>query len=540
MTRIDSLESDETSNPIRRKTRWIVHQSHLGSAVQVAAQAAIDGAHRGFDIHILDLSRLESPQPHRRLDGNIQHFLYQSSRKSPLRSLQTFALANGFNIDHSSEKALALTNFDVERLMDDLPSTFAELLSWQPAESDMGRTVANWLASEIALDVDPSPSKHSKAIRRELQAYLGAKEETLRWLAHAGPGDQICVWNGRRPSYQGVVTAGEQRGVEVLFMEGGRRGFFFLENRRPHDRLEIARGAERLARALTPDERVTIREDFLIGRQKDPRINQFVYLNPKHGNQANSKSRRPSSKPIAAIFTSSVDEVAGLRGWESDGWPSQEAAIKAVSERLQSLGYRVIIKIHPNLSQKSWREIRRLRRAYRSIEAEVVNSMGDHSAYELLAQADVVAVWRSTVGLEAILRGTPVWVLGKTRYDALCDVRFSSGPLETHQESFESYTPDAAGAWVMAAYLTLGGSRRSHSLNSTIEASCRAHDASRGFNYPGRPIARLLDAVFDIRVGPRPLVNVSQKVANYLPDLPARTLRHLSQRLTYTVRDKSI
>lgn len=540
MTQHNPSGSEQNPTPNRQKTRWIVHQSHLGSAAHVAAQAAIDGAQQGFDIHILDLSLLEPPHPHRRLDGNIQHFLYQSARKSPLQSLHTFASANGFKIHYGSDKALASSSFDVERIMDDLPNTFSELLSWQPAESDMGRTVANWLASEIALGVDPSPSKHRKAIKREIQAYVGAKEATLRWLAHACPGDQICVWNGRRPSYQGVVTAGEQMGVEVLFMEGGRRGFFFLENRRPHDRSEIARGAERLAGELTPDERIAVREDFLIGRQQDPRINQFVYLNPKHGNETKSKSRRPSPEPIAAIFTSSVDEVAGLRGWESDGWPSQEAAIKAVSERLQSLGYRVIIKIHPNLSQKSWREIRRLRRAYQSIEAEVVNSMGDHSAYELLAQADVVAVWRSTVGLEAILRGTPVWVLGKTRYDTLCDVRFANDPLEARQETFESYTPESAGGWAMAAYLTLGGSRRFHSLNSSIEDDCRAHDASRGFNYPGRPIARLLDALFDIRVGPRPFVNASQKVANYLPHSPARTLRRLSERLTYTAEDRSV
>jgi hypothetical protein len=54
---------------------------------------------------------------------------------------------------------------------------------------------------------------------------------------------------------------------------------------------------------------------------------------------------------------------------------------------------------------------------------EVVRAFDRVSSYDLLAHAQLVVTWGSTLGLEAVAAGVPVWLLGHSTYDLSADVR---------------------------------------------------------------------------------------------------------------------
>jgi len=60
------------------------------------------------------------------------------------------------------------------------------------------------------------------------------------------------------------------------------------------------------------------------------------------------------------LLNSSFDERFSNLGMEMNGWNSQEEAFASVIERLKSLDFKLVFRIHPNTASKSWFELLRL------------------------------------------------------------------------------------------------------------------------------------------------------------------------------------
>jgi hypothetical protein len=515
--------------------RLVVHIPRFGTAAYVAIQAALDGRRNGMPVEFLDLTRFEPRYPSRATDGYIQSLIHRSSSRSPSALIRSFAEDHSFDHSYGINSEDACARPRVATLMDQVPEDFSDLLSWRPNGSDVGRYLANWLASEIAMESQPQVSRHMRAIRRELEAYVSVKSAVLRHLVNYSQRDQLCVWNGRRPSYHGAAEAAKHAGLEVLYLEGGRRGFFFIEKNRPHNRKQIATSANVLARHLGESQTLELCTEFSKAKREDVRANPFLYLIESGSTEpTRSVPQSTDRAPLVTIFTSSVDEVIGLETWENEFWPTQEEAVKHVAKCLQQFGYHVIIRIHPNLSQKSWREIRRIRAAYSDTDYHFVEAVGGENTYGLLARCDAVIVWRSTVGLEALIEGIPVWVLDKTRYDETgADVRFLRPDSICAERPLARYTPDVAGASMMLTYLTVGGSQRCSETPVGLHGQLSAFDEERGFGYPGRSIVRLIDGLWDLRRSPRSLVNASLRLGRGHKNLKwVRPLRAVALHVT--------
>ena len=158
-----------------------------------------------------------------------------------------------------------------------------------------------------------------------------------------------------------------------------------------------------------PSQEIQDTADKCLQNRADPSgvFNEFAYLWDPNNEQDFTKVK--GSHKSVGFFSSSQDEFLHLDpDWQRHSWESQVTAFDAVMDRLESLGYEIFLRIHPNLATKAHSyfkfekaEFKWLERRHPNLKIywhdEVVNT------YELLKDIDLCVVWDSTVGLEAIL-----------------------------------------------------------------------------------------------------------------------------------------
>jgi len=131
------------------------------------------------------------------------------------------------------------------------------------------------------------------------------------------------------------------------------------------------------------------------------------------------ENRNRERKKYASIFTSSIDEYFSNLEFDHRGWGSQERAINKVASRLNEEGYEVVVRLHPNLANKSWVDIVTTFERIRKIKAEIILPWDEFSSYNLIEESDLVITWGSTIGLEALYLGKRVIYLGPTIYESI-------------------------------------------------------------------------------------------------------------------------
>jgi CDP-glycerol glycerophosphotransferase (TagB/SpsB family) len=143
--------------------------------------------------------------------------------------------------------------------------------------------------------------------------------------------------------------------------------------------------------------------------------------------------------------------------WSIDSWSHQFEAFDAMMTLLERRGVGLVLRLHPNLGSKS--------RAYFQREvADALDLQSRHPAlvlhwhnssvnsYDLVRHADYVIVERSTIGLEAILMGKPVWVTQASQWDQVADVRQVLSLADITGEIMRPWEVSRVGAQNFAAY----------------------------------------------------------------------------------------
>jgi hypothetical protein len=159
-----------------------------------------------------------------------------------------------------------------------------------------------------------------------------------------------------------------------------------------------------------------------------------------------------SSKNLAVIFTSSVDEFAELGpSWREAKWKDQWEAFEYLIPRLLSQNYRVVLRVHPNLSNKPSKTGRITREAIDTLvdkfpELEVIEPTAKTNSYALLEKADLAIVWISTIGLEASQMGIRAICLSSSEYDLVADVKRWLSKEDVDFEALKDWFVDSTGS----------------------------------------------------------------------------------------------
>jgi hypothetical protein len=301
----------------------------------------------------------------------------------------------------------------------------------------------------------------SRYERKLYRASLEGAEVTfsglLRFLGDHPEFDTVVVPNGRAAKQRACILAASRAKRDLLFYEIGRASqkAAYIGRHRMHDREGTQGAARDYASALSEVETLSLAHDWLGERTRpESELNQF-------SRTWNSRKRRIEAETsegseLAVFFSSSADEFTALGPeWDLQEWRDQYEAFGSILEHFEGRGIGCVLRVHPNLVNKSprhfWSEVAKIRRLSKGHpNLEIIWPHQPLDSYVLVRKADYVVVARSTIGLEASLMGKCVWATTPTRYDLLGDVRqiWTKTAVTKKNLSLWSANPLGAAQWV--------------------------------------------------------------------------------------------
>lgn len=152
-----------------------------------------------------------------------------------------------------------------------------------------------------------------------------------------------------------------------------------------------------------------------------------------------------SSRHNVAIFNSTMEEYASIKGWESPVYRDEAIGVQRVVETLASHpDAHVYLRVHPHLKGIA-REANYQLRIYGELESRAKNFTviwpeSSVHTYELMDRCKAVLTFGSTTGVEACFWGTPSVLGGHALYEALGCAYVP----KTHEEVIQLLTSDLA------------------------------------------------------------------------------------------------
>ena len=282
---------------------------------------------------------------------------------------------------------------------------------------------------------------HLNQRRRKLSSkFMNEAERTfqavLNVLRTHGPYQEVNVVNGRFPYQRAVLEAAAYKSVRSKSFE---RGSYELGLPRGLSTLDRYSRSSNYWHEEFPANYRALRQQEVLKRLQNgdsSSRNQIAQLwlderrKPGGSNQFNQNWKvEPNAKePYVAIFSSSLDEFAELGPqWKEGEWESQWNAFAEVIPLFKNIGYKVILRIHPNLRNKHKSERDSVNAVLKNFRLEfpyleILNAASKIDSYRLIENADAVIVWNSTIGLESSLMGVPTACLASCEYDLVVDV----------------------------------------------------------------------------------------------------------------------
>jgi fructose-specific component phosphotransferase system IIB-like protein len=284
----------------------------------------------------------------------------------------------------------------------------------------------------------------------------------LRFLGDHESIDSVVIPNGRAASQRACLLAATRAQKTLLFYEIGRASnkAAYIGRYRIHDREGTQREALEKTEAHSDEEILAIASDWLAERSR-PRSDVNQFSRAWDSSARSSQVGKANDSELAVFFTSSADEFTALGPeWDLQEWRDQYEAFDSVLSHFETRGVDCLLRVHPNLANKSprhfWSEVQKIRNlSHRHPYLQIIWPHQALNSYELVAQADFIIVARSTIGLEASLMGKCVWTTTPARYDQVADIRpvWSESAVNTENLSAWNANPLGAARWV--AHLVL-------------------------------------------------------------------------------------
>ena len=329
---------------------------------------------------------------------------------------------------------------------------------WPIGDSDL-KTMEQALESELLTyfrrDHVPNTAE-SRRLQNSLRKGMHDVYRSLDSLWSAELPDLVAIPNGRTSRQKAARLVAEKLGIEVWLYENGRAmpNAYYLGKTQPHDR--IASQAEILTGFPLPSASVLKKQaaEWLTNRQA--RGSQTNLFSEKWVALAESSMHKKNR--LAVFFASSFDEFLAFSPmWRIDSWNYQFEAFDLIMSKLEAEGFDLALRLHPNLASKSRKYFTR---EVKAIGGLAKNHPGLHvhwhnettNSYDLVNNADLVIVERSTMGLEASLMGKPVIVCQATQWDQLVDVRQMLSPTDVTLENLLPWPPSPLGAQKFVGY----------------------------------------------------------------------------------------
>ena len=416
------------------KTLILYSQSSTLRPRSVIASLATDQRKMGHDVTVLDISTysyVNQDLPPRWFARLFGEDVYPSALERVLESQQIPF--------HRLNSSLCKDKLppDVMKQFDD--SVFSELVTYF-------RTNRPNFKNPLTRFTERKIREKSEPIYHSLREFLEESEF-----------EKVMVPNGRDSTTRLSLSACKKTGVEIEYFEIGRalENSYFSGRHQIHDREGTQSEVESVTAHLSDGQIRDIAKTWL-----STRMTTGFAIHPYHLNW----TREPddtiprSTEPLAVFFTSSVDEFTSYgASWQTHEWADQYEAFSSIMNILEKKGITCVLRIHPNLQNKSLSFVRgELDRVNDLIrihpKLHVIAHTDPTNSYDLLEHAEYVIVGRSTLGLEGSCLGKCVWTTTAARYDSSADIRPVLRTSDVTEERLSTWKVNPLGAERFVSY----------------------------------------------------------------------------------------
>ena len=353
---------------------------------------------------------------------NLPRFL---KRRRALRFVQLDLLATFPNISiiNKSSKVSREVNNYASRALQAIDFT-EQLRDVYPKYKYLGPSLHSLSTSAFTMSSDPLAKirKYKKLLKRACSSYISYFQIAKESIKDFNP-ELLILFNGRTPEQAVFREAAENLNLPWLCLEhGAKPGItYFLENFQTQDRKKTQDLIRCFSQNLSAEDlcQIEMEIDNWIKRQSSDHTQNPTLLlrNLQVSNFLNSEDTFP-------IFTSSIDEEMSCPNWSDDNVRNLTARTIKASEVSTSIGLHPVVVIHPNTLNKKWHDLSLIYTELNNKGIKVALPWHEVSSYEYLEKSRLIATWRSTIGLEAVLKGKQVVLLSDTVYDEL--IKFKS------------------------------------------------------------------------------------------------------------------
>lgn len=280
------------------------------------------------------------------------------------------------------------------------------------------------LSSVISILREPKPDifQYGDVIRNNLISAARVFFSLYNHLQIESP-DRLVVFNGRYAQLRPALSAARMIGVDVSVHEraGVLNRFSLMTNTTPHDIKAIQAEMNRISDSYdgTEEIRKSIAEEWFEERR----------LNLTQGWESFTKQQKIGHLPELAedrlnlvIFISSEDEMEAFDEWRSPIYINQNEGVRQLllDKRIISK-FKIFVREHPNLVGINNSQTRILRELAGQFNNDFCFIPADSpvSTYSLVDASDLILTFGSTVGIEAVYKNKPCFLMGRAFYEHL-------------------------------------------------------------------------------------------------------------------------
>lgn len=292
-----------------------------------------------------------------------------------------------------------------------------------------------------------SVQSHPEVVERYLKSALLAYRLTRKAIQEFAP-DVVVLFNGRYASTRAVLAAAGAEGARAVIHDRGcDRNHYWLATEPIHDPDYVQRCIREYWR---PDLAGAGGEWF---RERRARVEKGWISYTKRQTEAKIPPAMRGSERWIVFFSSSEDELVAVGDkYVNTAFPMQIDAVRAVAAAVQRLpGYRLCLRMHPNIASKSPEQIA-FWRNLRIPGAIIVGPEEDFDSYAMLDRAYVSCSYGSTMGIEATYWERPSLLLNRSLYDRLAATFNARSSAEIEQFLANPRIFERLGALMFGAF----------------------------------------------------------------------------------------
>lgn len=337
----------------------------------------------------------------------------------------TSRLRSGYKwLGSNSATLIKLYNVSSEqrRIIDKMMLTtigcWEDLRSIQIDGDDVGEATFNELVSHFRNTQPNFNQKNIGIAELLLETALVTHFSILNHLKEIKP-DKLILFNGRIAAYRPALRVGVSLGIDTKVFEVHASNFdryVFLDNIYTND---PAIGKDILSAyeqsKYTEEEKNRIASDWYMDRETGSIKRQLLYAHKQARGYISNDLKKYDPRLKVGFFISSEDEFVAEN--RSPFYKDQNEAIARISEDLKNEKILLIVRGHPNLMGLNNAQVKGLREVCSNrSNVKYIPPESKVSTYELMKLCDVVLVFVSTSGIEAVHKGKPCIVMGPAVY----------------------------------------------------------------------------------------------------------------------------